>query len=166
METSRLTLSHVIPDLLFADLPPEMLFRTKVSSPNHFLMSLEEHFYGGVAPPPSEATGMFVQAYYSFDDADICIKKPAGALKAVSGYVLACSKFITHYLLSVLYVVLSPILSLFTTSGLDKATKVTIPSPGGPCGGSILSSFPGPGGRPLWYSESMDEEAETSNGQS
>ena len=84
VESTRLILSHLIPDLLFADLPPEMLFRTKVSSPNHFLVSLEERLFGGVAPPPSESTGMFVQPYYSFDDADVFIRKPAGALKAVS----------------------------------------------------------------------------------
>lgn len=80
----RLTLSQVIPDLLFADLPPELLFRTKMSSPDHYLVSLEDRFFGGVAPPPTESTGMFVQSYYSADHADIFLRKPAGALKAVS----------------------------------------------------------------------------------
>ena len=84
VETTRITLAHIIPDLLFADLPPEMLFRSKVSSPDHFLVSLEERFFGGVAPPPPESSGMSIQPYYSFVDADEFIKKPAGALKAVS----------------------------------------------------------------------------------
>lgn len=84
MDTNRLTLSQVIPDLLFADLPPEMLFRTKISSPARYLMSLEDRFFGGMAPPPPEATGMFVQSYYSVEHADVFVRKPAGALKAVS----------------------------------------------------------------------------------
>lgn len=84
VDHNRLTLSQVIPDLLFADLSPKMLFRTKVSSPDRYLMSLEDHFFGGMAPPPPEATGMFVQSYYSFDHDDIFVRKPAGALKAVS----------------------------------------------------------------------------------
>lgn len=83
VENTRLTLSKVIPDLLFADLPVEMLFRTTVSSPDHYLASLEDHFSGGVALPPPEATGMFVEPYYSFQHADVLVSKPAGALKAL-----------------------------------------------------------------------------------
>ncbi len=83
VEADRLVISHIIPDLLFADLPPELLFRSKVSSPDYYLMSLEDCFFGGVAPPPPEATGMFIQSYYSFNHDDVFVRKPAGALKAV-----------------------------------------------------------------------------------
>jgi len=86
VESTRLTLSQVIPDLLFADLPPEMLFRSKVSSPDHYLMSLEDRLFGGVAPPPPEATGMSIQSYYSSNEADVLVSKPAGALKAVCNH--------------------------------------------------------------------------------
>ena len=85
MESNRLTLSQVIPDLLFADLPPELLFRSKVSPPDCYLMSLEEGFFGGVAPPPPEDSGMFIQSYFSPEHADVFVRKP-GALKAVSMY--------------------------------------------------------------------------------
>lgn len=80
----RLTLSHIVPDLLFADLPPELLFRSKVSSPDRFLVSMENHLFSGVSPPPTESTGMCVDSYYSFDDDDVFVRKPAGVLKAVS----------------------------------------------------------------------------------
>ncbi len=83
VDSTRLVLSQVIPDLLFADLPPELLIRNKGSSSDHFLLSLEEQFFGGVAPPSPEATGMFVQPYYSADDADELVRRPVGALKAV-----------------------------------------------------------------------------------
>lgn len=83
VDSSRLILSEVIPDLLFADLPPELLFRTKVSAPDRYLMSLEGSFFGGVAPPSPEDTGMSVQSYYSQEDADVFVRKSPGALKAV-----------------------------------------------------------------------------------
>lgn len=107
MDTTRITLSHIIPDLLFADLPPEMLIRTKISPPEHYLMSLEDRFFGGVAPPPPEATGMFVQPYYSFTHADVFLRKPAGALKAVCTPTTTLSSLIMSRCVLVLPAVVS-----------------------------------------------------------
>ena len=83
MDSSRIVMAELIPDHLFSDLSPSLLFRTKGSYPHHFMVSLEDRVYGGEAPPPPEESGLFVQSYYSFDhDDDILVRKPAGALKA------------------------------------------------------------------------------------
>ena len=52
----------------------------------------------GVAPPPPEASGMFVRSYYSFiHDDDILVSKPAGALKAF--YLQSCLSALRNDLL-------------------------------------------------------------------
>lgn len=78
-------LRDVIPDLLFADLPPESIFRNTVSSNEHYLMSLEEDF-AGEGTPSGDVSGLFVRMYYNSEDADVCARKPAGALKTVSAF--------------------------------------------------------------------------------
>ena len=84
----RVKLQDVIPELLFNDFAPELLFRTTLSLPDMFLMSLEEHMSGGIPPP--EATGRYLRLYYTQQEEDCIIMKPAGAEKAVSQQ--------THYL--------------------------------------------------------------------
>ena len=76
----RVKLRQIIPELLFNDFAPELLFRTTLSSPDMFLMSLEEHMSAGI--PPSEATGRFLRYYYTQQEEDCCLTK-AGAEKAV-----------------------------------------------------------------------------------
>ena len=73
---------QVIPELLFNDFAPELLFRSTLSSPNMFLTSLEDHMNEGI--PPQEATGQFLRLYYTQQEEDCCLRKPAGAVKAVS----------------------------------------------------------------------------------
>lgn len=98
VDNTRLTLSRLIPDKLFADLSPGLLFRTKESHPDRYLLSLEERMYGGVALPPPDASGMFVRSYYSFDhDEDVLVRKPAGALKAF--YLQSCLSLLRNDLL-------------------------------------------------------------------
>ncbi len=82
VNSSRLILRDAIPDLLFADLPPELLLRTTVSSPEQYLLSLEDYFKGGGSPTDNE-TGLHLRSYYTSRDADICVSKPAGASKTV-----------------------------------------------------------------------------------
>ena len=84
---NKLMLRDVIPDLLFADLPPESIFRNTVSSNEHYLMSLEEDF-AGEGTPSGDVSGLFVRMYYNSEDADVCARKPAGALKTVSAFFL------------------------------------------------------------------------------
>ena len=78
----RVKLQQVIPDLLFNDFAPELLFRTTLSAPDMFLMSLEEHMNGGIPPP--EDTGRYLRLYYTQENEDHSIIKTAGAEKAVS----------------------------------------------------------------------------------
>ena len=78
----RVKLQQVIPDLLFNDFAPELLFRTTLSAPDMFLMSLEEHMNGGIPPP--EDTGRYLRLYYTQENEDHSIVKTAGAEKAVS----------------------------------------------------------------------------------
>lgn len=80
---NKLMLRDVIPDLLFADLPPESIFRNTVSSSEHYLVSLEEDF-AGEGTPSGDVSGLFVRMCYTSENADICARKPAGALKTVS----------------------------------------------------------------------------------
>ena len=80
---NRLSLRDVIPDLLFADLPPESIFRNTVGTNDHFLMSLEADF-AGEGPPSRDVSGLFVRPYYTSEVTDICARKPAGAMKTVS----------------------------------------------------------------------------------
>ena len=78
----RVKLQQVIPELLFNDFAPELLFRTTLSTPDMFLMSLEEHMNGGIPPP--EDTGRYLRLYYTQENEDHNIIKTAGAEKAVS----------------------------------------------------------------------------------
>lgn len=82
VNSSRLILRNVIPDLLFADLPPELLLRTTVSSPDQYLLSLEDYYKGGGSPTDKE-TGLHLRSYYTPQDADIYVEKPTGAAKTV-----------------------------------------------------------------------------------
>lgn len=80
---NRLSLREVIPDLLFADLPPESILRNTVGTNDHYLMSLEADF-AGEGLPSGDVSGLFVRPYYTSEDTDICARKPAGAVKTVS----------------------------------------------------------------------------------
>ena len=76
----KLVLRDLIPDLLFADLPPELIYRSKSSTEDQVLFSLD-------GDPPMldrEGSGLFVRTYYTAENEDICVRKPAGALKTVS----------------------------------------------------------------------------------
>ena len=94
INSGRLNLQKALPDLLFADLPPEQLLRTTVSSPEQYLFSLEDHFSGGESLSDKE-TGLHTRSYYTSEQADICIGKPAGALKTVSWWII-----VAHMLLA------------------------------------------------------------------
>lgn len=83
VNSNRLVLRHALPDLLFADLSPELLLRTTVSSPDQYLLSLDDLFHGG-GSPTDEETGLHVRSYYTTEEADVCVSKPAGALKTVN----------------------------------------------------------------------------------
>lgn len=78
----RIKLQQVIPELLFNDFAPELLFRTTLSAPDMFLLSLEEHMNGGIPPP--EDTGRYLRLYYTQENEDHTLMKTAGAEKAVS----------------------------------------------------------------------------------
>lgn len=84
----RVKLQTVIPELLFNDFAPELLFRTTFSAPDMFLLSLEEHMNGGIPPP--EDTGRYLRLYYTQENEDHNIMKIAGAEKAVSHDALFC----------------------------------------------------------------------------
>ncbi len=87
---SKLLLPRVIPDLLFADLPSELIFWSKVGGrgEEELLSSLG----GAHLPPPSkELSGLFVRQYYTSKQEDFCVRQPAGALKAVSGVLFFLS---------------------------------------------------------------------------
>ena len=88
----RIKLQEVIPELLFNDFTQELLFRTTLSSPDTFLMSLEEHMSGGI--PPAESTGRFLRLYYTQQEEDCCLMKPAGASKAVSNFKFFTRSFV------------------------------------------------------------------------
>ena len=77
---------QAIPDLLFGDLPSEMLFRTATSGQDQFMMSLERHF--NESHLPKEDTGLYIRHYYTLDDEDTCLSKPPGAPKAVCLFCL------------------------------------------------------------------------------
>lgn len=78
VNSNRLFLRQMIPDLLFVDLPPELIYRSSVGDQS--LFSLE----GGMVPPVREVSGLFVRSYYSSEIEDTCVRKPAGAQKTVS----------------------------------------------------------------------------------
>ena len=82
VNSNRLVLRNALPDLLFADLSPELLLRTTISSPDQYLLSLDGFFSGG-GSPTDEETGHHVRSYYTPEEADVCVRKPAGALKTV-----------------------------------------------------------------------------------
>ncbi len=72
---SKLLLPRVIPDVLFADLPSELIFWSKVGEREQEELSL---------PPSKETSGLFIRRYYTSEQEDVCVRKPAGALRAVS----------------------------------------------------------------------------------
>lgn len=77
---SKLLLPRVIPDLLFADLPPELIFWSKVGEREEEMVSNGQL----MLPPSKELSGLFVHRYYTSKQEDMCVRQPAGALKAVS----------------------------------------------------------------------------------
>ena len=79
MNNNKLYLREMIPDLLFVDLPPELIYRSKSSLGDQLVFSLEDSMV-----PTGEVSGLFVRSYYSSEHEDICVRKPAGAQKTVS----------------------------------------------------------------------------------
>ena len=74
-----LVLRDVIPDLLFVDLPPELIYRMGEDP------AADEPYPSPPHPPlPSrESSGLFIKSYYSLEQDEECVRKPAGAIKAV-----------------------------------------------------------------------------------
>lgn len=77
----KLALQKIIPDLLFVELPPQLLYRSG-EDPGH-----DEACPSPPHPPlpDQESTGLSITSYYTLDLDEECVRQPAGANKAVSG---------------------------------------------------------------------------------
>ena len=82
VNNSRLVLRKVLPDLLFADLPPELMYRTSLNPPDQDLFPHDDTEFDRTLS--ESGSGLFVRSYFTSEDADQCVRKPAGALKTVS----------------------------------------------------------------------------------
>ena len=80
MNNNKIFLPKMVPDLLYADLPQELIYRTSMAE--QFLTSLDESLIS-LPIPRKDVSGLFVRHYYTSEQDDICVRKPAGALKTV-----------------------------------------------------------------------------------